>query len=223
MQQIVKDYITNSSKILVYTSIFGGYDSIKSPKCKNPNFDYICFTDREYTSTWNIRIIDPGFDNCRNARFIKTNIMNICPEYDYYIWVDGSMLLVSDLGDIVNTFIVSDNDGLFVKHPIRNCIYDEYSACMKLKKANEDEMFKQMKYYKSRNFQRNRGLVESNFFIIKNNDPNKKLFGLWWDEIKTRSPRDQLSFNYVLYNSYKITYIQDTERNKLMKWDKNHN
>jgi hypothetical protein len=71
-------------KVVVYTAIFGKYDFLES---KNPNVDFICFTDRNLKSnTWKIVIVDPlpmGEDYTRNNRFYKIcltfifQIMNI--------------------------------------------------------------------------------------------------------------------------------------------------
>ena len=43
-------------KVVVYTAIFGKYDALVEQK-KNPNVDFICFTDRNLKSnTWKIVI-----------------------------------------------------------------------------------------------------------------------------------------------------------------------
>ena len=59
------------------------------------------------------------------------------------------------------------------------------------------------------------GLFETNVLVREHNDKScKKIMEEWWNEIKDKSERDQLSFTYILwknnFSANDIGKIQDT-------------
>ena len=60
-------------RIVVYTSIFGGYDNLIDDQLQMEGVDYICFTDRDIKSdTWDVRKSTAVYsDPTRNARKYK--------------------------------------------------------------------------------------------------------------------------------------------------------
>ena len=57
-------------RIVVYTAIIGGYDTLNEPRWKSDGVDFVCFTDRNIKSkTWEIRKVTPLYeDSTRTAR-----------------------------------------------------------------------------------------------------------------------------------------------------------
>lgn len=83
------------NKIVCYTCITGGYDSLKDPLVVSKGIDYICFTDNTFlrSKIWQTRLIPKELNYLSNVK--KQRIVKICPhrylkEYDISIWVDGS-------------------------------------------------------------------------------------------------------------------------------------
>lgn len=88
----------------------------------------------------------------------------------------------------------------FKKHPVRNCIYQELMACVKLKKETKEKAKTIYKFYIKEKFPENQGLYETNIIIRKhNNSECIKLMEMWTRELKKGSHRDQLSLNYCIW------------------------
>ena len=190
-------------KGVVYTAIFGDYESLLNPKIVNPNLDYICFTDNPNLKSdiWNIKLIDMDLDNTRKARTIKTLPHKFLSEYDFSFWFDAAFQIIGDLEEYVNTYA---KEGLIlgVKHSWRNGIYEEVEACISRNKDDETVMRSQVERYKSEGYPKNNGLIESGALFRRHNDPRViNIMEQWHHEIMNYSKRDQLSFDYVCWKN----------------------
>lgn len=192
-----------SNKIVVYTCITGGYDYLKEIQSPNPNIDYVCFSDKPITSkTWKIKEI-PGMLNLLSkqkiARCLKIMPHLFLSEYDVSVWIDGSIEVLRD----TNEFISKSMNGYFSisKHPLRNCIYEEAVAVLHRQKDLADTVVSQILRYKELGYPKNHGLIQSGIIVRKHNTIEcKKLCEDWWKEVLVGSCRDQLSFNFVIWN-----------------------
>lgn len=211
VQGEVKFNIDNTSvigkKIVIYSCIVGDYDNVKDPLIKTSNCDYVLFTDNHELKSekWNIQIIPKEIMNqYKNNgtlinRYYKLNPHMLFKDYDYAIYVDGSIQIVSDLSTLVNSI---NSIGIALhKHRLRNCIYDEYKACKILKKGNQKCLKEQIKKYKNENFPKKYGMAECGIIVSDlHNKMAIKIFTDWFSElIITSSLRDQISLPYVLW------------------------
>ena len=85
-------------KGVVYTVITGDYDVINEPEIGESGLSYVLLTDKEkpdYNGRWEIRIIDnpDNLDNVRLSRYPKMFPHIFFPEYDYSVYVDGSIAI----------------------------------------------------------------------------------------------------------------------------------
>lgn len=221
-------------KIVVYTCITGGYDNILEPTCVTPGVDYICFTDDQTlkSKTWKFRPIPEelnGLSKIKQQRGVKMLAHRYLADYDVSVYVDGSVVVRGDIKEFLRTLDFSLYSVFIPEHPQRKCIYAEKDACVKIKKITGDAVVlaeKQMKRYKSEGYPQNFGLVQANIIVRKHNDDYcKVLMKEWWEEFKENTPRDQLSFNYILWKtgSKKFKYLPKTTCNsKTFNWLKAH-
>ncbi len=191
------------SKVVVYTCISGNYDSLKEVKNKVEGVDYICFTNIELTSeSWQIRKIPEylsSLEQTKKARCIKILPHLFLEYYETSIWIDGNIEVVGDVIKLVEKY--PEEYFSIPKHPDRICIYQEAEAIIKMKKDTEENVSKQIKKYRDSGYPENFGLVQSNVIIRKHNHKNcKDICENWWRELVTQSKRDQLSFNYSIWN-----------------------
>lgn len=196
------------NKIVVYTAIIGDYDHLIDPRYIDESCDYICFTDNYSLKSdiWRIIYIEqeePG--NTRNARKYKILPHKFLNEYNESVWIDGNFEIVGSIRAYIKEF--SNNSPILcINHPQRDCIYYEADACIKLNKDNEDIITEQVNRYKNELYPDNNGMIASGILYRKHND--KELINImeqWWDELKSNSKRDQLSFNYVCWK-YNFNY-----------------
>ena len=191
-----------SLKIAIYTAVFGGKDVIKKPLSYNndENIDYFLITDNKKNINFNYKIIlkEPIYDDItKNARYYKIIGLGLFKEYDIVIWHDGNLQVIHNkITDILK--FVENKQVAFFKHPDRNCIYNEAIKCIQLEKDYPIKIFKQVFGYFVKGIKSEDGLYETTIIVKNNKLIDKKFLDLWWNEIKNKSRRDQLSLPYSL-------------------------
>lgn len=188
---------------VVYTVITGAYDSLKEPLYVDADYDYICYTDnRNLTSDiWMIRYVEnpEGLDNVRLSRKYKILGHEYLSEYDYSIYIDGKMQIVGSLKNMVERYSMG-NPMLCFPHCSRVCAYKEAEAVVEENRDMSDMITKQMKEYEEEGYPRNNGLIDAACLVRKHQDKVlQKVMECWWNEVKNKSKRDQLSIGYACW------------------------
>ena len=202
-------------KVVVYTCIWGKYDRIQEPLYINPNIDYCIITDQKINESSNWKQIELP-ENIKRLELTPTEINRYCkmlphklfPEYDYSIYIDGNIAVVTDMFPIIADM---NEKGLGVhKYPLTDCIYDMGKSIVAGKKASEECVYEQLKKYENEGFPKHFGAYECNI-LVRNHNSKKcsQLMENWWEEFNlTSTKRDQLSFAYVLWkNKYNLDDI----------------
>lgn len=195
----------SAKKICIYTCITGKYDSIKEPLWTSKNVDYICFSNCvTHSDIWKIRSIPhelKKFNNLYINRYLKMHPFEYLDGYDAYIYIDGNTVVMADISKVLNNINSEYNIGMH-KHSMRDCIYEEYKACIKLKKGNKKNIMQQIKAYEKVGFPKKYGLLEATVIVSIPSNSSKKIFDLWWNEFeKSKSDRDQISLPYILWKN----------------------
>jgi hypothetical protein len=192
-----------SSKIVVYTAISKGYDSLAPvlPLWRN-NARFVAFLEEPHEAPgWEVLPLCRTFtDSCRNAKIHKILPHRYFPDADYSLWIDGSVVLKSQLPiqQWPEEFL-SEHDLIVFKHRWRDCIYAEGEWCMKQKLDLIDVIDEQMEKYFDEGYPMQNGLAHC-LVLFRRHCPKVKHFNeAWWREINAHSRRDQLSFNYVAH------------------------
>lgn len=196
-------------KVAIYTAIFGRYDSLHEPIKIIHDADLFCFTDQDFTSqNWNIIKVSPfDKDNLTlSARKYKVLGDPLVNKYEYTIWVDGSMTIIFDSAlNVVKKYLNQTPIAVF-KHHEQNSIYEEADYLLnridEKKYGGKDKIQHQIAEYRKEGLPKNSGLIASGFIIRKWGA--KKLhdtMDIWWNELRTESIRDQLSFNYATWRT----------------------
>lgn len=197
-------------KGLCYTAIIGNYETLKNPTVVSKDFEYICFTtNRDILAplkgqpcVWHIIYIDlpKDKDPTRIAREIKILYNKyINTNYKYIVWVDGSIEIKCDLNYFIQENDIDNNDMITIKHPHRDCIYQEAERCKFQNKDKAEIIDKQVEKYKSEGYPEHMGLISSGILIRNNTKIVKNFMAKWYEEIINGSKRDQMAFNYILW------------------------
>lgn len=186
---------------VIFTCITGKYDDLKEPKIITEGWQYICFTNnkdlcKKENTAWNVIYMD--LPTTKHQREIKINPSKFI-NYDISIWIDGSIQICCDLD--VFTYKYHREKFTTLLHPHRKCIYEEAEACIKLKKDDRIIICDQMAEYRKSGFPRDMGMIGSGLIIRTRCRENDNFAVKWWNEVEKHSKRDQLSFNYVMYNN----------------------
>jgi hypothetical protein len=151
---------------------------------------------------WNVR--EPRFE-CetpqRTARWHKINA-SLGPgmAYPYSLWFDGSMTPKPGINfkELVPK-LLGDHAIAAFKHPERDCVYDEGSACIRLKKDNHNTIGHQLLSYRADKYPEHNGLFETGVLMRRKGPRIKILEEIWWAEICKGSVRDQISLPVSLW------------------------
>jgi hypothetical protein len=211
----------NNQKIAIYTCITGNYDNVEEPVLLESNCDYFLFTNNKNIKSlnWKIKEIPENIlelnNNAKINRYIKMHPKELFEDYDYAIYIDGNIKLIS----IISSFIsnINEKTGLAIhRHCSNNCIYDEIKSCGAYGKGNYSKLKKQKNRYKKAGFPEQYGMVECNVLVsdLKNYE-SVKIFDEWWSEyMNSESMRDQIALPYVLWkNNIKICDIGNLGNN----------
>jgi hypothetical protein len=169
---------------IVYTVIFSPYDDLKDPVVITPGWQYLCFTDQPFQSkVWEIlpcSAINPRLE----SKFYK--ILNHPAQKSIYI--DGSFIINCNL----NAFYEKHYAGKLsiMKHPYRNCVYEEINACESQKRDNPERLSDAREFLKRIGVKPHSGLSASGI-ILRNGE---RVFTNYWHAVLSVSSRDQISW-----------------------------
>ena len=197
---------------VIYTTITNGYDALKQP-LTSQNLPMVCLANQpQEQAGWEIRntkILNN--DPIRTARYHKLHPHLLFPEYEWSIWVDGSLLITSDLSALLTEVKNHGVLGVY-RHAKRDCLYQAAENCIDKHKDDPQIIRQQMQTYQAAGFPQHQGLVASGVLVRQHHHPAvKQLMHAWWHEIKHHSRRDQLSFNYVCWQQA-FSYYEIPER-----------
>ncbi|MDT9302518.1 MAG: tetratricopeptide repeat protein [Limnospira sp. PMC 1281.21] len=196
-----------TKKVVVYTAICNNYDILKIPEFLCPDWDYVCFTDREQypgDHPWKIKHFDYiDQDHTRTARYVKTHPHIYFESYECSIWIDAHILIKTNfIEEFTNNFLINNELFAAIPHPFRNCTYQEAKICIQQEKDDKDIIESQIVNYKYEGLPSEWGMIESGVLIRRHNNSSVRKFNeLWWKEIDTYSKRDQLSVMFVLWKT----------------------
>lgn len=192
-----------SKKYVVYSAITGkNTDSLFEQKFKSSECDYILYTDNYIgkSKTYEVRHF-PRFarDTTRAARMLKLLPHVFLPEYEYSVWIDGRVeILTPDLPELIDKYMSESNFAAF-PHQHSPTLAVEVERCIERKKDNPFILKQQLKAYQEEGYQET-GLVETGVLIRKHMADDVIEFDkFWWDQIQTYSRRDQISFPYAVW------------------------
>lgn len=191
-------------KQVVYTALFGNYEKLNEQSVSNyKNIDFVCFTDNPHltSNTWKMVTLDSvGMDISRESRRPKILSHEFLTQYDESLWIDNSIILKADPTYIFSYLHQSKEPFVCIKHPWRNCIYDEAEFVIDLSMDSEKRIRNQMLFYQKENYPQDAGLIAGGFLLRRHHDPRViNCMKQWYYHVLHYSKRDQLSFNFVAW------------------------
>ena len=210
---VIKDRC--NPRIVCYTCITSGYDTLKPLSYQQQSIDLICFTDNKNIKSngWILKDIPSDLKHLskvKQQRILKIHPQKYLSEYDISLWIDGNFVINCDIEkDFLPKYDLNRFSLYTNKHPLRDCIYDEEIECIKRKKDISQNTHPQIERYKQEKMPRHVGLAETNLMLRDHRDPKcEEVMKLWELEVLKGSHRDQLSFNYACWKlGFKYGYL----------------
>jgi len=200
----------------VYTSITGQYDRLRDPPesvCAE-DIEFHAFLDKPQASdVWKPHVANTSMSTSRlNAKHHKVLPHLSFPDCDISLWIDGSIEICPDtvLQNLAHQFLREADLAVFA-HGKRYCIYQEAIYCLHHQLDDPAAIRNQVFRYTQEGYQANQGLAECTVLLRRHTEHLKQFSELWWQEIRTGSVRDQLSFPYVVRKTgLKVKYFPGT-------------
>ena len=189
----------------VYTAIFGGFDTLEPPACAGrtevKDVLHVCFTDRPmWVSGWDVRLVErQARDPRREARMYKTLSHLWFPDADVTIWQDGNVRLTVHPDRLANTLEHPGVDMLALRHPERDCIYEEAKAVVHYGCATQGQVDEQIEVIAKSGYPPHNGLAETGLLVRRHNEAVRRFNETWWAWLTRYTLRGQLSFNYLCW------------------------
>jgi len=191
-----------TGNVVVYTAIFGSYDTLRDPIGLEKDVTYHCFTDITPPSDgiWQMHYQElEQRSNVRAARYRKIMAHKFLPDADYSMWIDGNIQLINPRTRAKCFSYLGDADIALFKHAERDCVVQEAAANIVLGKDFPSNIHRQIQHYFNKGYLEHNGMVETNILLRRHTKSVQEFNEAWWDELEQHTHRDQLSFNYVAW------------------------
>lgn len=191
-------------KKAVYTALCGDRDTPKPLTKKNPNWDYIFFTDNPDLKVdgWEMRLLVEEGSPRMVAKLPKLLPHKYLPEYKRTMWVDAAYEIVGD-PEWINAPCVMAGFSAAIHPSKRVSVYEEAETILKYGFDDSNTVATQINRYKQQGFD---GCYRRSIFqlgvILRTNEPTvNQINEDWYNEVVNGSIRDQLSLPYVLFKN----------------------
>ncbi len=192
------------TKIAILSANIGSIDKIKGIPKQSIEVDFFYYTED------NLPFPLPNLNNRLKSKYIKTQTHRFLPDYDIYIWVDGSVKIHG--GNFAENYVdqLKDNDIALYLHKERKNVYEEIEYIeYQMKKGNDyllsrygnQQLVKEALFYSKNGLPETYPLFNCYTFIRKNDDRVNHCFDEWWKRCIEFSNFDQAMFSYVAWES----------------------
>ncbi|PSS23648.1 Circadian locomoter output cycles protein like [Actinidia chinensis var. chinensis] len=163
----------------------------------------------QWVGIWRLILLKhPPYDEPRrNGKVPKILIHRLFPQAQYSIWIDGKMELIVDPLLILERYLWRGKHTFAIaQHKHHHSIYEEADANKRRKRYARPLIDLHMKIYRYEGMKpwspkkKTVSDVPEGAIIIREHTALNNLFScLWFNEVNLFTPRDQLSFGYVVY------------------------
>jgi len=189
---------TGRKRIAVVSAIFGGFDRLLpvDPAWTN-QADFYLFSDRRFETYWSWQAVQPNYHNAdprRSARFVKLHLPTYFADYEWVIWVDGSVLFCVEPSAVLDAIDAENLDFATFQHPDRKGLVSEAAACIRFKKEEPMVLVEHLGRLQHHPAFRTGALYETMAMALRPGAPAvRTLSNAWWRMMAQGSKRDQLS------------------------------
>lgn len=192
-----------AEQVVVYTTIFDDYDTLRAPVIRDRSVRWVCITDRVPATTrgWEIRLVESGgVPHPYRDRGHKILSHLAFPVADVTVYLDGHIQLQVSPRDLIARYLGHSGLALF-RHPARDGVYDELDACARLGKDDPRFLAQIGARYRALGVPA-RGFLHSAGVILRRNSPVIANFNeVWMEELRSSGVRDQPALCYALWKT----------------------
>lgn len=211
---------------LVYTCVTCKRDQLPSQDVI-PGVEFVCFTDSESASGWDIKQLYETKDCGRlTARWHKLHPHIHSPDHDYWIWVDGHLNVKDSILQLLDD--LGDRDIAAFAHRRFTDPYGELEIFEKRTEHHQmtiEAIELARTRLKQDEYPIGGGMHESTILIMRRCQLIVDFLEDWWANIvEFKVPRDQLHFSRLLRKHGLKVYVPtgDVKENDYFIWHHHH-
>jgi hypothetical protein len=188
----------------VYTSVFGGFESIWPPLRANASHRHLAVTDSpvgipgwEHVSPLDTASMRPRLANRRQKMLFHEDLSDV----DFSVYLDANVRPIRSLEPLVAHFALTGADLGLYPHYARSSVRQELDACVRRAKIDHPETaLAEYARYEQAGFPDRSGMWEGSV-IIKNHNSKKLSLAMheWWHLYSEFQTRDQFSLPFVIW------------------------
>lgn len=194
------------AKIALYSAVYGKYDDHRSA----PELGIPCrmFSDEigdcDIELGWDVWCINPEIVDSEGKPYPQTNMLRhkfwkchpaaALPDADISIWIDGSIEITNP--NFVQFCLdhLGDADWLTMKHPDRDCTYEEATFSAQLSRYDGVRLEQQAGFYRDViGHPEHWGLPGTGIMVRRHTQAVIEMGEQWWDECLHWTHQDQVS------------------------------
>lgn len=203
--------MVDNKKVAILQANLGAFDTPKDPVKQSIPTTFHRFTDKNFPPIG-------GLTPRLQYRIPKYFGWEMFPDYDYYIWLDGSVSLLRE--DCATWYLeqLGDGDIAFFKHPTRRNIRQEVAHIEEHLKAGKPYITarykgglhkEQLELIQASGY-KDRNLYASTVFIYRNTLKVRGMMHDWWHWQSRYYTCDQIALPWVLWrNKLTVKVLQE--------------
>ncbi|HEU5111861.1 MAG TPA: sulfotransferase [Acidimicrobiia bacterium] len=188
--------------MIVYTAIFNNYDLLQSPPPVE-GVRYVCITEERPPSPngWELHLVEGSvLPHPYAQRAYKILAHRVFPEADVSLYLDGTFELLVDPRRLVERYL-ADTDLALFRHPQRDGVYSELSACADLGKERKEITTLTEQRYRAQGMPETGYLHAAGVLLRRHTDEIGDFNERWMMEVIDSSVRDQPALANTLWRT----------------------
>lgn len=186
----------------VYSTLFGGYESLNEDHVPQVDVEAFCFTDDpELTSNfWKVIVVEPAFplDPIRSQRLIKIAGHPLLADYAETLYVDNAVTIKGSVHDLLDSWL-EHADVALPWHGFRSSVEEEFTAVIRQSLDELPRVVEQYEHYTMSGIALSELRPYWTAIMARRQGPNvDRAFRLWSQHVLRYSRRDQLSCGVAL-------------------------
>ena len=187
--------------MIVYTAIFNNRDRLFIPQSHGSDVVYACISDGMTVSCkeWDLKRMVCRMSPEHCTSYYQAHSTVYFPG-EITIWHYSNVRLSEDPSALA-ALVSGDHDIAVLKHPYRDCIYEEADVSLRWLLDSPAVIRNQIARYRTMGYPEHGGL-SAPYVIVRRDTPAVRRFEeLWWNEMDQGSARDTLSFDYACWKT----------------------
>lgn len=187
-------------KVALICANIGSFDPVFPIKHQLYDYDLFYYTEN------NLPFPLPNLNSRLKSKYVKIQTHRFLPDYNIYIWIDGSVEIISERFVSRMVELIKESDMAITVHPERSNVYQEINYILDnidagkeylIKRYANEPLAEEAIFYKNKHLPEDHPLYITRLFARWNHERVNRCFDDWWNGCIEFANFDQSMFSYV--------------------------